>query len=61
VTITSAVPVLTAQEVADLWRVRKFTVTRWAKAGKIPAVKTPGGDWRFPRAEILALRNGGTS
>lgn len=39
------------------------TVKRWAKAGKIPGVKLPGGWWRFSTAEVAdfidSLRVGG--
>jgi predicted site-specific integrase-resolvase len=29
------------------------TVTRWANAGLIPVVRTPGGRRRYPEAEVL--------
>jgi excisionase family DNA binding protein len=32
------------------------TVARWAKAGKVTAVRTLGGHRRFYRSEVLALR-----
>lgn len=38
---------LTPGEVAVLFRVDPKTVTRWAKAKKIPSIKTPGGHRRF--------------
>src|SRR5437867_8643224 len=34
-------PLLTPAEVAELFRVNPKTVTRWARAGKITAVRTP--------------------
>jgi len=43
---------LTPSEVAELFRVNPKTVTRWARAGKISAVRTLGGHRRFPAAEI---------
>ena len=38
---------LTPSEVAVLFRVNPKTVTRWARAGKISAVRTLGGHRRF--------------
>lgn len=32
------------------------TVARWAKSGKVTAVRTLGGHRRFYRSEVLALR-----
>ncbi len=49
---------MTPTEVAALFRVDPKTVTRWAKAGKLSDVTTPGGHHRFRRAEVLALLNG---
>jgi excisionase family DNA binding protein len=43
---------LTPAEVAALFRVNPKTVTRWARAGKITAVRTLGGHRRFPASEI---------
>lgn len=54
---------LTPSEVAHMFRVDPKTVTRWAKAGKLSFVRTPGGHRRFRRSEVEALlRNpyGGT-
>jgi len=42
-------------EVAQLFRVDPKTVTRWALAGRIPSVKTPGGRSRFRRSDVDAL------
>ena len=44
--------VLTPAEVAIMFRVNPKTVTRWARAGKISAVRTLGGHRRFRAAEI---------
>jgi excisionase family DNA binding protein len=38
-------------EVARLYGVSGSTITRWARLGLIPAVRTPGGHYRFPAAE----------
>ena len=44
---------LTPSEVAQLFRVNPKTVTRWARAGKISAIRTLGGHRRFRKSEIL--------
>jgi excisionase family DNA binding protein len=43
---------LTPAEVAVMFRVNPKTVTRWARAGRISAVRTLGGHRRFRAAEI---------
>ncbi|MDQ1504185.1 MAG: hypothetical protein QOD57_1912 [Actinomycetota bacterium] len=43
---------LTPGEVATMFRVNPKTVTRWARAGKISAVRTLGGHRRFQATEI---------
>ena len=43
---------LTPAEVAALFRVNPKTVTRWARAGKITAIRTLGGHRRFRSSEI---------
>ena len=43
---------LTPAEVAKLFRVDPKTVTRWAKAGKITAIRTLGGHRRYRQSEI---------
>ena len=40
---------LTPAEVAVMFRVNPKTVTRWARAGRISAIRTLGGHRRFPR------------
>ena len=50
-------PLLTPAEVARLFRVDPKTVTRWAKADRLPSVKTPGGHRRFRRSAVEALFN----
>jgi excisionase family DNA binding protein len=44
-------------EVAALFRVDPKTVTRWAAAGLIPSIRTPGGHRRFPEHDVHALLN----
>jgi excisionase family DNA binding protein len=43
---------LTPSEVAALFRVNPKTVTRWARAGKLTAIRTLGGHRRFKASEI---------
>jgi len=43
---------LTPSEVAKMFRVNPKTVTRWARAGKISAIRTLGGHRRFRAREI---------
>ncbi|MEU8264432.1 BldC family transcriptional regulator [Micromonospora sp. NPDC048999] len=49
---------LTPGEVAALFRVDAKTVTRWAAAGRLPYIRTPGGHRRFPESYVRALLNG---
>jgi excisionase family DNA binding protein len=44
-------------EVADILHVSPMTVSRWAKEGKLPFMKTLGGHHRYPEAEIRELAN----
>ena len=46
---------LTPGEVATLFRVDPKTVTRWASAGRLSRVLTPGRHSRFRESEIRAL------
>ena len=46
---------LTPSEVAQMFRVDPKTVTRWAKAGKLTAIKTLGGHRRYRESEVKAL------
>jgi excisionase family DNA binding protein len=48
-------PLLTPAEVAAMFKVDPKTVTRWAAAGKITSIRTPGGHRRFREAEVQAL------
>jgi excisionase family DNA binding protein len=43
---------LTPAEVAGLFRVNPKTVSRWARAGRISAIRTIGGHRRFRASEI---------
>ena len=46
---------LTRAEVAEIFRVAPSTITRWAEAGKLPAVKTLGGHRRYEARAVKAL------
>jgi excisionase family DNA binding protein len=46
---------LTPAEVASLFRVDPKTVTRWAKAGKLTAIRTLGGHRRYRKSEVQNL------
>ena len=46
---------LRTAEVADLLHVSPKTVSRWAKEGKLPFMRTLGGHRRYPEAEIRGL------
>ena len=43
---------LTPSEVVALFRVNPKTVTRWARSGKLTAIRTLGGHRRFKESEI---------
>ena len=45
-------------EVADILHVSPTTVSRWAKEGRLPFLKTLGGHRRYPAAEIRQLAEG---
>jgi len=46
---------LPPSEVAQMFRVNPKTVPRWARAGKITAIRTLGGHRRFRAAEVEAF------
>lgn len=46
-------------EVAVLFRVDEKTASRWCLTGKMPgAIRTPGGQWRIPRAAVEKILAG---
>jgi excisionase family DNA binding protein len=49
---------LTPGEVAAMFRVDPKTVTRWAKAGKLTAIRTLGGHRRYRASEVRRLLAG---
>ena len=54
-TSANAERLLTPGEVAALFRVDPKTVTRWASAGRIGSIRTPGGHWRFRESEVREM------
>ena len=48
---------MTPGQVAALFNVNPKTVTRWAGAGLLDSVRTPGGHRRFWSSEVFALLN----
>jgi excisionase family DNA binding protein len=57
VTMSNRIPdaevLLTPKEVAQRFHVNPKTVTRWAKAGKLTAIRTLGGHRRYRESEVL--------
>lgn len=45
-------------DAARMLGVTASTLRRWAAAGRIRAVQTPGGHHRYPRTELDRLRGG---
>lgn len=54
-TIEHTERLLTPGEVALMFRVDPKTVTRWASAGRIGSIRTPGGHRRFRESEVRTL------
>ncbi|MFZ2178875.1 MAG: BldC family transcriptional regulator [Rhodococcus sp. (in: high G+C Gram-positive bacteria)] len=46
---------MTPGQVAALFHVDPKTVTRWAHAGRLGSLRTPGGHRRFREAEVMQL------
>jgi excisionase family DNA binding protein len=46
---------LRTAEVADVLHVSPKTVSRWAKEGRLPFLRTLGGHRRYPEARIREL------
>lgn len=53
-------PMLTPAQVALLLNVDVQTVARWAREGKIDAVRTPGGHRRYRRSDVEAMLKAST-
>jgi excisionase family DNA binding protein len=54
-TVENPERLLTPGEVALMFRVDPKTVTRWASAGRIGSIRTPGGHRRFRAWEVDGL------
>jgi excisionase family DNA binding protein len=52
---TGASPLLRSSEVAALFDVSERTVINWARAGRLPSIRTVGGHLRFRREAVYAL------
>jgi excisionase family DNA binding protein len=50
---------LTPGAVAEKFSVDVKTVARWADAGRIRYIRTPGGHRRFPESAVTALLSEG--
>lgn len=53
--MTTPEPLLTPAQVAKRFAVDAKTVTRWAKTGKLPSIKTLGGHRRYRESVVDAL------
>jgi excisionase family DNA binding protein len=53
--VSESQALMTPAEVAALFRVDPKTVTRWAEAGKLTAVRTLGGHRRYRQDEVQNL------
>lgn len=53
--MNAADPLLTPAEVADQLRVHPKTVSRWARAGRVQSIRTPGGHYRLRESDVDAL------
>lgn len=46
---------LRTREVALLFQVSERAVTDWARRGRLPSVRTPGGHRRYPSEQVYEL------
>lgn len=46
---------LTRRDVARIFQVSPSTVTRWAREGRVPAKRTPGGHYRYSAESVRRL------
>lgn len=54
-TTPSPEKLLTPKQVAARFAVDPKTVTRWARMGKLPSIKTPGGHRRYRESVVDAF------
>jgi excisionase family DNA binding protein len=53
--LTDKPDLLRTSDVAALFRVSTRTVSEWARQGRVPCMRTPGGQWRYPAEPIWRL------
>jgi excisionase family DNA binding protein len=46
------------REVALLFQVSERAVTEWARRGRLPSMRTPGGHRRYPAVAVRSLLEG---
>ena len=46
---------LRTSDVAILFQVSERTVSEWARRGRVPSMRTPGGHGRYPAGQIRRL------
>lgn len=61
VPVAPASEFLSRREVARLFGVSTSTVTRWARAGLLATIRTPGGHYRFRAGETLRAAQAGSA
>lgn len=49
---------LRTRDVAEEYDVTPETVMEWARTGKLPSIRTPGGQYRFRSNDVEALLQG---
>jgi excisionase family DNA binding protein len=49
---------MTSGEVARALNMTAAAIRRWAREGLVEAIKTPGGQYRFPRGVVTKLLHG---
>ncbi len=52
---------IASSEVARILHVSPKTVSRWARDGRLPFIRTLGGHRRYPKVESLARSLGATN
>ena len=55
--LDAAESLLRTSDVAALFQVSSRTVSEWARRGRVPCMRTPGGQWRYPSEPIRQLLN----
>lgn len=52
---------LKLSDVASIFNVAPCTVRRWTQSGRLPCVRTPGGQRRFRPEDVQRLIDGGSN